>query len=73
MIILFGQNCLLSESCGAVLFLFRDLANTLDILPHVPPRPDLVPSVPAFGLEANFLVKAEGSESTGEPSCSTDL
>lgn len=43
------------------------------MLPHVPPRPALSPNVPVLlgNLRAN-VVDAP-SESTGEPSCSTDL
>lgn len=64
----------LAPSEDSALFLFLDLANTLDILPQVPPRPLRAPSVVPEVLGGNLRATAPGpSESTGEPSCSTDL
>lgn len=55
-----------------VLFLLRlrVRANTLDMLPQVPPRPVRLRAVP--NLLGNLLIIGGPSVSTGEPNCSTE-
>lgn len=61
-----------APSADRALFLLRERANTREMLPQVPPRPLRALSVPVFGV--NLRATAPGpSDSTGEPSCSTDL
>ncbi|KAI9583582.1 hypothetical protein GQX74_005330 [Glossina fuscipes] len=68
-----SRNNRIAPSAERALFLLRDLANTREILPQVPPRAlRAVKFVP--DLAGNFRTTAPvASESTGEPSCSTDL